>query len=151
MKPGRLTRKCLALAGEQSASAVEVRVPPSTNELFIWIYPKGKPPMRVKSGIYRDWIELVTPDLARLKPPMRYPCELVFTVIGKVNEVRDLDNLLKPLIDTMVKAGALAKDTCKHVRKESIEYRPEIGRDGMVRVEIIEAARTGQDLLDLLS
>lgn len=98
-------------------AAVEVPLPPSVNHLFV---TRGR--RRFKSPEYRAWLAAAVPLLAALVRPERLPVEITVLVLGKVNNSRDLDNLLKPLGDAVVRARVIPGDSVKHVRRWSVEY-----------------------------
>ncbi len=87
----------------------EITIPPSTNNLFA---TRGR--KRVKTSEYRDWIAGALPILQRLRK-VPGPVIVVVRVMGKVNAQRDLDNLLKPIGDTLKHAGVIADDSIRHV------------------------------------
>lgn len=80
--------------------------PPTANNLFLNV-PKG----RVKSLTYRAWIERALWELKAQKPqhvPGAY--RLTITAVRPDNRARDLDNLVKPISDTLKKAGIIEDD-----------------------------------------
>ncbi len=101
----------------QSKFTVTLPLPPSTNHLFATV--RGR---RVKSKAYKAWLAEVAPLLVELRRPKTLPAEIHATVFGKVNANRDLDNLMKPLGDSIVLAGVLPGDSIKYVTLWSIGY-----------------------------
>lgn len=79
-------------------------VPPSANHLFI---TRGR--KRVKAPEYRKWLEDAGYMFSRMVslPPK---VSLEVTVAANVNRKRDLDNLLKPAMDSLQKSGVIPDD-----------------------------------------
>ena len=117
-----MTAKVLALAGEQKAPVgsdpyAELPLPPSVNNLFV---TRGN--RRFKSPEYRAWLALVIPKLSRLKR-VAGPFEIVLTVFGEVSASRDIDNMIKPVVDACVKADVIGNDTIRQVRRVVAEMK----------------------------
>lgn len=116
--------------------AIELPLPPSTNNLFMTI---GK--HRPKSPKYRDWIATAVPMLAALTPLSRPPFALTYTLFGGcgLNLARDLGNIEKPITDAIVAAKLLPDDSLR-AGLWSIQLRY-VERDegtACVRVELTE-------------
>jgi Holliday junction resolvase RusA-like endonuclease len=101
-----------------SADSATVPCPPSTNNLFRTVGVK-----RYRTKEYNAWSELAVPLLATIRPPKEFPVEVVVRVTGKLNVQRDLDNLMKPLLDALVSAGVLAEDDVRHVTGLDAKYK----------------------------
>ncbi len=108
--------------------------PPSTNHLFI---SRGN--RRFKSQAYRDWLDAARPLAERLMPPYSYPCAVSVVICGEVNESRDGDNFLKPILDCLVSARVLKGDSLRHINELHLRYRPADGNgEAVVLVTIGE-------------
>jgi len=87
--------------------------PPSVNALYANIPGKG----RIKTGVYKQWIELAGWDIrkAKIKP---FDQPVVITLqIGKVNQRRDLDGFYKAAIDLFVTHGIIKNDNLNYVHE----------------------------------
>lgn len=104
-------------------------VPPSVNNLFFSTV-KG----RSKSKEYRRWTAKAIKRLRGWKWEGQYPISITFTVREKVNVRRDADNMLKPLADSLVKAGVIVDDSVKYVTDFRIVYRPGAGRGVLIEI-----------------
>ena len=87
---------------------VTLPAPPSANALFVW--RDGK---RVKTGTYRKWLR----DAAIMYrcgfgcvTPMPNNTPLRVTIEAAINRTRDLDNSIKPLLDSLQAAGVIPDD-----------------------------------------
>ena len=116
------TRLVARPAGELLDS-VTVPIPPSTNNLYVNLKRGG----RVPSKEYTAWQKAVMELVARLRPPVSYPCKFFCLLSGKVFQQRDGDNCQKPLLDMCKKAGVIADDSLKYVRGGVWHYEPEAG------------------------
>jgi Holliday junction resolvase RusA-like endonuclease len=101
---------------------VETPIPPSVNNLF-----RSTGNKRFKTREYRDWLALAVPAFSRLRQAAAFPVEVWVCVVGKVNQARDLDNLLKPIGDALVDAGVLPGDNLKHVNRWDVWFEPSDG------------------------
>jgi hypothetical protein len=124
----RVTTRGVNLDALRDRDSVRLPLPPSVNNLFATV--QGR---RVKSAAYRAWLGGAVADLSRLRKPERFPVRFCFAFGGDVNESRDGDNLIKPLLDACVKAGVIPGDSLRHVRGWRGEYQPGAG-DACVKV-----------------
>lgn len=121
-------------------ATVVVPLPPSVNHLFLNARRSrktGKPGKgRIRSPHYREWVDVAAPEMRKLAPPQEYPTAVRFAVGGHVNSQRDLDNMLKPLLDLMVSVGVLKEDNVKHVGQVAIRRASNVRFTGVqVRFE----------------
>jgi Holliday junction resolvase RusA-like endonuclease len=120
---------------EVGMSSVSVPVPPSANNLYPTI--NGR---RVKSGEYTRWLKVAVPLLRLLARPQSYPVMAELTVECKLSGTRDLDNMIKPILDAAKKAGVIIDDNRSCVSGISIKYSPLEKSDG-VRVRFVSVER----------
>ncbi len=116
--------------------------PPSVNHLFTNVPGVG----RVKSQEYRDWIEAAMMEM-QTGPvgPVRLPCRITVIIFGGkgFNKQRDIDNVLKPVIDLCKTAGVIDNDRVTEVSEVVAKYQPLRGNYAascMVIVESLEAS-----------
>ena len=107
---------------------VELPVPPSTNSL--WRVARCAPRSKVRvtlSAAYRTWLDEA---ILKLRLGMArvtlYPVAVQVTILrGKGwRKGRDGDNVLKPVVDALVKAGRLADDNEDHVCEFTVRFGP---------------------------
>lgn len=80
--------------------------PPTANNLF-----KNVPKGRAKSATYRAWIGAALWELNRQRPQLvRGTYRLTITAVRPDNRARDIDNLIKPISDTLKKGGVIEDD-----------------------------------------
>ena len=107
--------------------------PPSTNNLYLSAGRK-----RVKTVEYRRWIKASEEEFwvqgCYNHMPEKTP--LWVQILACVGYKRDLDNLLKPLMDILQRSNAIADD--RYVDRLSIERT----RDGMEKGKVV--VRWGQ-------
>lgn len=120
-------------AGKGVLDAVEVPVPPSTNNLFATV---GK--RRVPTSEYRKWRKLAEPLVSGLRVPDRFPCVVTLRLRGKVHASRDLANIEKAVGDELVRCGVIPDDRLAYVRGVCMWYEPDDG-EARVRIELTGA------------
>lgn len=95
--------------------------PFSANKMFTPI-ARGK---MIKSQKYRDWIDKNLPILKdSLEPANKFPIELEFVLYSNYEWVRknDIDNLIKPIVDLLVRAGIMPDDSARYIENISIRH-----------------------------
>lgn len=107
---------------------VIVPVPPSANNLF-----PGKS-HRYKSKEYKEWLKVALPIIEKLKPPDKYPCEIMIRCGTELNCRSDIANREKAITDACVTAKVIVGDSVKYITDVVLRYRPDDAIDG-VRVE----------------
>lgn len=114
----------------QRMKYVIVPLPPSVNNLFATV--RGG--RRVKSKAYKAWIAESVPTIEKL---FRHesPYAVLMTVCGKVNKQRDIDNMVKPILDCLVQCGVIDNDTIAHVKRVTIEVKEGVW-EPCVQVEV---------------
>lgn len=87
-------------------------LPPSTNNLFVNIKGRG----RIKAPKYRSWIWAAGWAIAK-QNPLKFVGDVEVTILAaRVNgRRRDIDNLIKPVLDLLVTHAVLKDDS--QVRK----------------------------------
>lgn len=115
--------------GDGDLDWVVVPVPPSANNLFLNTKNKKRP--RAKTDAYRKWIDSADDTIAKLKPPTKFPCEVVLRCGVKIHGARDIANIEKAIIDALVRQGVIPKDSIKYVSDVVIRYRPQDNSGGV--------------------
>lgn len=110
----------------------EIPIPPSANQMWQIVAPKGRrrTPFMKRSTTYKKWLNATALLLKVSMPPARLPAAVVVTIRGGKGwrqehgkDVRDIDNLLKPIMDALVLAERIPGDSSEHVHFLSIQYR----------------------------
>jgi crossover junction endodeoxyribonuclease RusA len=110
---------------------IDLLYPPSVNRL--WRYGRGR---AFKSKVYRDWLEagediLRRADLQKFDGPVS-----VEMAVGRPDKRRrDLDNIVKPCLDLLERAGVLVDDS--QVHRLNVYWG---GERGLVRTTILPIA-----------
>jgi Holliday junction resolvase RusA-like endonuclease len=76
---------------------------------------------RVQTKAYKEWITVAGLALAKCARQPPITPAYVKIQVGKCNQVRDLDNLCKPILDLFVKQNVIENDNIKHVKLVQIE------------------------------
>lgn len=128
----QLPRKALAkLRGPGTLAAVDLPVPPSSNNLFP---TQSGTRRRFPSRAYTAWKLAARPLVEQMAPARRYPVEVWITLTGaKVNPMRDVANVEKAITDMLVECGILEDDRLEFVAGVHLVYRPD---DGPERVRV---------------
>ena len=123
----KVTTRGVNLSAIRTQPSVRIPLPPSANKLF-----KTVAGHRAKSREYKAWLKDVAGALLTLQGPASYPCRFHWAFGGAgINESRDGDNLLKPLLDVCVAAGVIPGDCLRYVRGWRGEYQPHAGEPGV--------------------
>ena len=80
-----------------------------------------------KTKKYNAWIELNRPKFEeQLLPATSFPVSVDILVMGGCdwNDARDIDNVIKPIVDLLVKAKILPDDTTKYVEDAKARFLP---------------------------
>lgn len=112
--------KSAQLPGDPDEAVIDV--PISTNAIWRSVVIRGK--LRVmKSEKYRVWIES---NIGKVKhmAVRTCPASVSITLCGTTKAL-DIDNLTKSPIDLLRAAGVLLNDNINHVRKLTIEWKPD--------------------------
>jgi hypothetical protein len=110
---------------------VTLPLPPSSNNLYPTVV-RGKRAFRVKSGAYKNWIEVAGfGDWPGPYPP-RTKWSL-YIDLGKMPHTRDVDNCAKAVIDLLARRCGLSDKWLDHL---SI-FRSGVDRKGQCEVELI--------------
>ena len=113
----------------ETGTRVVIPIPPSVNAIWSIVRPyrrsglRGSPRLS-RSGRYQSWLDAVVLLLRQSRPKIsRYPIELRFEVLGgKDWRRRDLDNVIKPTIDALVKSGWIPDDSTKYVAGITVRF-----------------------------
>lgn len=110
--------------------AVELPIPPTANHLW-----KRRGERFYLNPTYRDWLDacgFVVKSAFGTMPP---PVQVSITVHGGkgFNRSRDIDNLIKPTIDLLRKAGVLVGDRVEEVSRVEATYWPASGKKAVAK------------------
>ena len=98
---------------------LELPYPPTLNTAFINIPGRG----RVTSGKYKAWTTEAL-WMVKSQKPTKFSVEVSISIgiVAPDKRPRDIDNLIKPCLDLLVKAGVIQDDNSKYVRKVSAQW-----------------------------
>lgn len=85
----------------------------------------------VKTKKYRDWSDYNLPLVIKdMTPAKSFPVKIYIQVMDGYgwNDKRDTDNIIKPLLDLLVKSGILPDDNHKFVEHVEARYLPWPGK-----------------------
>lgn len=89
---------------------VSIELPPSSNHRLLPI--KGR---QIKAPAYRNWLDRAACSIAAQLPRDHAPLKgALFSLVGVIfpdKRKRDIDNILKPVNDALVKGGAIHDDS----------------------------------------
>ena len=110
---------------------VELPLPPSANALWKYArYRKGAASVHMDQ-VYRDWLEFAVLKLKTgLEKVKAYPVKIRVLVRRgpEWNEKRDLDNCLKPIVDSLRKSERIVDDNGQYVSGVRIDFGPDAPR-----------------------
>ena len=98
-----------------------IQEPFSANKMYVPV-AKGK---LVKSKKYNSWIEINTPILKEnLLPAKKFPIEVEILVLADTQwKMRsDADNIIKPIVDLLVRAEIVPDDTSRFIESVKVRY-----------------------------
>lgn len=98
-----------------------IQEPFSANKMYAPV-AKGK---MVKSKKYNDWIEKnISIIKDNLLPAKNYPIEIEILILADVQwKLRsDPDNIVKPIVDLLVRAEIIPDDTSRFVESVKVRY-----------------------------
>ena len=98
-----------------------IQEPFSANKMYTPI-AKGK---LIKSKKYNLWIETYTPILKeKLLPAKKFPIEVEILVLADVQwkMKSDADNIIKPIVDLLVRAEIVPDDTSRFIESVKVRY-----------------------------
>lgn len=95
--------------------------PFSANKMYVPI-ARGK---MIKSKKYNDWIARNLPIIVEnLSPATKFPINLEILIMANHfwRQKNDADNLIKPLIDLLVRAEIVPDDTSRYIENVNLRY-----------------------------
>jgi len=98
-----------------------IQEPFSANKMYAPV-ARGK---MVKSKKYNDWIEKnITIIKDNLLPAINYPIEIEILILANTQwKMRsDPDNIIKPIVDLLVRAEIIPDDTSRYVESVKVRY-----------------------------
>lgn len=118
------------------------QMPPSANGLRKSFIKNGRV-MSAKTGTYTAWRDAAVWEIASQRPnrffDMPYRLEIAAQRHWRSKRARDIDNIIKPLSDALVKAGVIKDDSLC----EFVSARWADNLDGPAAVVIIQEAQEG--------
>lgn len=102
-----------------------IPIPPSVNHAWKIVRTRSGVAAKVRSKQYDAWIQEAVLRLRfGMDPAVTYPVAVTVTIGGgsgfRVN--RDIDNVLKPVVDALRHAERIREDDVRHVRRVACEY-----------------------------
>ena len=98
-----------------------IEEPFSANKMYAPV-ARGK---MVKSKKYNDWIEKHTPILKdTMEPASNFPIDVEILVMADIwwKMKNDSDNLVKPLIDLLVRAEIIPDDNTRYINEINVRH-----------------------------
>ncbi len=101
-------------------NSITIGAPFSANKMYA---PSQRFGM-VKTQKYRKWIEFNLPKMSGLSKPASFPIKIYIQVFSGVGftEHSDIDNIIKPITDLLVRAEILPDDNIKYVHKSEVAF-----------------------------
>jgi crossover junction endodeoxyribonuclease RusA len=98
---------------------IELPYPPSLNTCFQNIPGRG----RAITPRYREWLNEAM-WIIKSQKPAKFDVEVSISIgiVAPDKRSRDIDNLIKPCLDVLVKALVIKDDSSKYVRKVSAQW-----------------------------
>lgn len=91
---------------------VTIPVPPSANS--VTGHGRGR---HYRSHEYAAWLRAAAAAIRMSQGAEVAPPAVVHIRVGRIRANRDIDNLVKPVLDVLREAGVLADDDTRHVRE----------------------------------
>jgi len=98
-----------------------IQEPFSANNMYTPV-AKGK---MIKSKKYRNWIDLNTPILKEnLLPATKLPIDVEILIMADIfwKMKCDSDNIIKPIVDLLVRAEIVADDKTRFINSVKVRY-----------------------------
>lgn len=98
-----------------------IQEPFSANDMYTPV-AKGK---MLKSKKYRKWIDLNTPILKeKLLPATKFPIDVEILIMADIfwKMKCDSDNIIKPIIDLLVRAEIVPDDKTRFINSVKVRY-----------------------------
>lgn len=109
-------------------NSVTIGAPFSANKM----YAPSKRFGMVKTKKYRNWIEHNLDKITQIDKPQSFPIKIyiqVFSGIG-FTEASDVDNIIKPITDLLVRAEIIPDDNIKYVHRSEVVFMDFWSRKG---------------------
>ena len=103
-------------------TTISLPVPPSVNGLYRNVQGRG----RVKTKRYMEWINAAGWALLESRPRKHNGAVSVHVLIEEPKRARDIDNILKPLLDLLTTHRVISDDSSKVVREITIGISPDV-------------------------
>ena len=98
---------------------IELPYPPTLNTAFLNIPGRG----RVASKQYKAWTaEALWMIKSQNASQFSVEVSISIGIVAPDKRARDIDNLIKPVLDVLVKALVIKDDSSKYVRKVSAQW-----------------------------
>jgi crossover junction endodeoxyribonuclease RusA len=105
---------------QREVSLTLTALPPSVNHLFLNIPGKG----RVRAPHYRKWVQEAGWEIKAQFPGRVHGLCIIDLSVGRVTgRNRDIDNILKPVLDLLVTHRIIEDDSQKYVDEIRIRWR----------------------------
>jgi Holliday junction resolvase RusA-like endonuclease len=94
-----------------------------------------------KSRKYRQWIEKTAPIFSQLSPAEHFPVVVDILVVGgsNFNNQHDIDNLAKPIVDSLVRCQIVPDDSTRYIEAVSPRFIYGAGKSkAQIKIAVIE-------------